>query len=369
MNTEIVNNLKTLQKYSNLLNPQKIKTLGFNSFTKIIKNKFILRDFASFLSLLLNEKKNLNIITRKFMVSFVIISFPQYVFGNEVKDIDDLRLKNLAIELTNIFNLHLNNDENSEKDINLIKDSYLKFSIFFDKWKKKDVIKTVLPFANSYSQLKETLLGIEATGTEVTGSEATDDIKLWREEIKNQQNKILQQVKKIDGQNAVNFVKNYEPPKIILDDKIYKQISKTVKKAYWDKFKEDLDSGDFSLVISLLKDIREMIFSLISNRQDLQEQFKNKLDYELIEQMINHNAMKVEDIYNIAIALIDYLKMLQAPIDDRDTEEWCNSITELFYKETITYGEILPAFFCGIFDRLEKIKERLINFYKEIKNA
>ena len=38
MNTEVTNNLKTLKKYSNLLNPQKIKTLGFDSFTKIIRN-------------------------------------------------------------------------------------------------------------------------------------------------------------------------------------------------------------------------------------------------------------------------------------------------------------------------------------------
>ena len=363
MNTEVINNLKILKKYSNLLNPQKIKTLGFDRFTKIIKNKFILRDFASFLSPLLNvnEKKKLNITTRKFMTSFVIISFPQYIFSNQVKDVDDLTLINLAIELTNFFNLHLNKDEINEKDLYSIKLTYIKFSSFFDKWKKKDVIKIVLPFANSYSQLKQTLVDIEASATG-----ETEDIKQWRQEIEKQQEKILQQVKKIGGENAENFVKNYEPPKIVLDDKIYKQISQTVKKAYWDKFKEDLDSGDFSLVISLLKDIREIIFSLISNRQDLQEQFKNKLDYELIEQMINHNAIKVEDVYNIAIALIDYLKMLQASIDDRDTEEWCNSITELFYKETITYGEILPAFFCGIFDRLEKIKERLIEFYKKI---
>ena len=363
MNTKVINNLKILQKYSNLLNPQKIKILGFDSFTKIIRNKFILRDFASFLSPLLNinEKKKLNISTRKFMTSFVIISFPEYIFSNQVKDADDLTLKNLAIELTDIFNLNLNKDNPDEKELDLIKITYTKFSSFFDKWKKKDVVKTILPFANSYSQLNETLVDIEASGTE-----ETDDIRLWREEIKKQQDKILQQVKRIDGENAVNFVKNYQPPKIKLDDKIYKQITQTVKRAYWDKFKEDLDSGDFSLVISLLKDVRKIIFSLIPNRSDLQEQFNNKLDYELIEQMINHNAMKVEDVYNISIALIEYVKMLQAPIDDKDTEEWCNSITDLFYKETITYGEILPAFFSGVFERLEKIKERLIEFYKDI---
>ena len=61
--------------------------------------------------------------------------------------------------------------------------------------------------------------------------------------------------------------------------------------------------------------------------------------------------------------LIDYLKMLQAPIDDRDTQEWCDEITNLFYTENITYADILPTFFSGMFQRLEKIKQQVYDFY------
>jgi hypothetical protein len=191
----------------------------------------------------------------------------------------------------------------------------------------------------------------------------TDDIKIWKSEIEKQKNKILKHVRHIDGDDAVSFVKNYQPPKLMIDDKVYEQIEKTMKKAYWDRLKEDIENGDFSMVTSLLTDVRDMIFQLIPNRQDIREEFNGKCDLELVEQMITHKAMDVKTVYSIALMFIEYLKMLQAPIDDRDTQEWCDGITNLFYTENITYSDILPAFFSGMFQRLEKIKQQLYDFY------
>ena len=79
--------------------------------------------------------------------------------------------------------------------------------------------------------------------------------------------------------------------------------------------------------------------------------------------MITYKAMSVQTVYDICLTFINYLKMLQAPIDDKENEEWCESITKLFYTENIKYSEILPAFFSGIFERLEKIQKQLHEFY------
>ena len=355
----IIPELKNLKKYSNLLNKIKINELGFDSFTRIIRNKCILQDFRNFFSKLIisNETSKIKIITRKFMSSYVIMCFPEHVFTNMTKDVDDLKLKDLAIKLSMSFCEILGNQNINSKKLDEFRKNLNSYLSFFDKWKKKDLIKTLIPFANSYFQLNQTL-------DDMKKGEQTEATNIWIKELETQKQKILKQVKRIDGKDAVNFVENYKPPNIVIDDRLYKQIEITFKKAYWDKFKEDIEAGDFSLVSSLVKDVKSMIFNLIPNRKDLKEEFDQKIDIELLEQMILHKAIKLEDVYNIAMKLIEYIKMLQAPIDDCETEIWCNNIKELFYKDTILYSDILPTFFRGIFEKLEKIREKLIEFYK-----
>lgn len=359
--------LENLHKYKNLLNVDKIKKLGFDTFSKMIRNKNILNDFGEYFSNLfdLENKKKSNLLTRKFLTCYIVVCFPDFVFNNEIKDVNDLQFKNLSNKISTLFNNILNytnEDEdkvNSEIKIQEFKIELDNFIVFFDKWKKKDVIKVLLPFANSYYELNDTL----ALVTKNQQEPVTDDIKIWKSEIEKQKNKILKQVRQIDGDDAVSFVQNYKPPKLIIDDQVYAQIEKTMKKAYWDKLKEDIENDDFSMITSLLTDVRDMIFQLIPNRADIREQFNSKFDLELVEQMITHKAMDVQTVYSIALMLIDYLKMLQAPIDDRDTQEWCDEITNLFYTENITYADILPTFFSGMFQRLEKIKQQVYDFY------
>ena len=359
--------LENLHKYENLLNVDKIRKLGFDSFSRFIRNKSILNDFGNFFSKLfdLENVRKSNLLVRKFLTCYVVVCFPDNVFNNEIKDVNDLQLKNLSNKISILFNNILNytNDDehkvNSDVKVQEFKIELDNFIVFFDKWKKRDVIKVLLPFANSYYELNDTLALITKNQQEPV----TDDIKIWRSEIEKQIKKILKHVKRIDGNDAVLFVKNHQPPKLMIDDKVYEQIEKTMKKAYWDKLKEDIENADFSMITSLLTDIRNMIFQLIPNRQDIREEFDGKFDLELVEQMITHKAMDVKTVYSIALMLIEYLKMLQAPIDDRDTQEWCDSITNLFYTETISYSDILPAFFSGMFQRLEKIKQQLYDFY------
>lgn len=359
--------LENLYKYKNLLNVDKIKKLGFDTFSRVIRNKSILNDFGKYFSNLfdLENVEESNLLVRKFLTCYIVVCFPDFVFNNEIKDIDDLQLKNLSNKISILFNNILNytNDDehkvNSDVKMQEFKIELDNFIIFFDRWKKKDVIKVLLPFANSYYELNDTL----ALVTKNQQEPVTDDIKIWKSEIEKQKNKILKHVKNIDGDDAVTFVKNYQPPKLIIDDKVYEQIERTMKKAYWDKLKEDIENDDFSMITSLLTDVRTMIFQLIPNRQDIREEFNDKFDLELVEQMITHKAMDVKTVYSIALTLIEYLKTLQAPIDDRDTQEWCDSITNLFYTENISYADILPAFFSGMFQRLEKIKQQLHDFY------
>jgi hypothetical protein len=359
--------LENLHKYKNLLNVDNIRKLGFDTFSKMIRNKAILNDFGKFFSKLfdLESIKKSNLLVRKFLTCYIVVCFPDFVFNNEIKDVDDLQFKNLSNKISILFNNILNytNDDehkvNSDVKVQEFKIELDNFIVFFNKWKKKDVIKVLLPFANSYYELNDTL----ALVTQNQQEPVTDDIKIWKSEIEKQKNKILQHVRRIDGDDAVSFVQNYQPPKLMIDDKVYEQIEKTMKKAYWDKLKEDIENEDFSMITSLLIDVRDMIFQLIPNRQDIREEFNGKCDLELVEQMITQKAMDVKTVYSIALMFIEYLKMLQAPIDDKDTQEWCDGITNLFYTENITYGDILPAFFSGMFQRLEKIKQQLYDFY------
>ena len=154
----IIPELKNLKKYSNLLNKTNINELGFDSFTRFIRNKCILQDFRKFFSKLIisNETSKLKILTRKFMSCYVIICFPDEVFTNITKDVDDLKLKDLAIKLSMSFCEILGNQNINSKKLDEFRKNLNSYLSFFDKWKKKDLIKTLIPFANSYFQLNQT---------------------------------------------------------------------------------------------------------------------------------------------------------------------------------------------------------------------
>ena len=60
--------LETLHKYKNLLDVDNIRKLGFDSFSRIIRNKSILNDFGEFFSKLFDLEKirKSNLLVRKF---------------------------------------------------------------------------------------------------------------------------------------------------------------------------------------------------------------------------------------------------------------------------------------------------------------
>ena len=143
--------LENLHKYKNLLNVDKIRKLGFDSFSRFIRNKSILNDFRECFSKLfdLENIRESNLLVRKFLTCYIVVCFPDYVFNNEIKDVDDLQLKNLSNKISILFNNILNytNDDehkvNSDVKVQEFKIELDNFIVFFDKWKKKDVIKVL----------------------------------------------------------------------------------------------------------------------------------------------------------------------------------------------------------------------------------
>ena len=94
--------LENLHKYKNLLNVDKIKKLGFDTFSKMIRNKNILNDFGEYFSNLfgLENKKKSNLLARKFLTCYIVVCFPDFVFNNEIKDVNDLQFKNLSNKIS-----------------------------------------------------------------------------------------------------------------------------------------------------------------------------------------------------------------------------------------------------------------------------
>ena len=272
------------------------------------------------------------------MSSYVICCFPKIVLINVPLSSKDLELKNLSLILIKNYEEIIKNEIFDLDNLSMFYKQFTNYITFFIEWKNQDYIKQILPFVNSYHQLEETKKLVEKEKMNTNANMA--NIEYFISKIIEQQKKLINHVQNIAGIKGLEFLHIYKPPNITVDEKIYKEIEKTVKRAYWDKFQEDLSKNDYKLIPMLLYDVKQRIFKLIPSRHDLHLKINEEIDIHLIEQMINNDAMTGDSVYNITKVLCNYIEMFQAPVDDKNFKEWMDNFNNLFIKPDVTYSEL-----------------------------
>ncbi|WAR09029.1 T11L1-like protein [Mya arenaria] len=112
-----------------------------------------------------------------------------------------------------------------------------------------------------------------------------------------------------------NFeIKKVEPPKNSLEG----QVKEIIHKAFWDAFEAKIseDPPDFSHTVVLIKEVKEMLMSLLLPQHNrIKAQVEEVLDTDLIQQKLDNDAF---DIYYYADYVINLMAKLCAPArDDR----------------------------------------------------
>jgi hypothetical protein len=85
--------------------------------------------------------------------------------------------------------------------------------------------------------------------------------------------------------------------------------------------KESLTSEDVDWIMRLCEELKLRLNNLIPKRKDLHAELNAALDSQLLKQMLEHSAFDNEDFQKMVHVIYSRLKMLCAPVQDRNVRE------------------------------------------------
>lgn len=153
----------------------------------------------------------------------------------------------------------------------------------------------------------------------------------------------------------------------LLEDEIEtldQRILNAMRMAFWDKLQDELKDKEYLSLLQLLEDIKERICDLVPNRPDIHQDLYEHIDTRLLQQMLEHDAVNDNYIFNLIQFIIDTLKNFDCLEDEPYYEIWRESINKRLTAPDYPIYVLLPIFFRETFHRLNKI-EHMINKFKQ----
>ena len=93
-------------------------------------------------------------------------------------------------------------------------------------------------------------------------------------------------------------------------DELQTVIIEKLRLAFWDKMQDEIKEKNYEGLLAVLNEVKERICNLIPNRKDLHKNISDTIDVKLIEQMLKHDAIDNNYIFNIIQFIITQLKAL-----------------------------------------------------------
>ena len=151
-----------------------------------------------------------------------------------------------------------------------------------------------------------------------------------------------------------------------MDSVLEKQIEETMKKAFWDLIKSDLDKEpqSFDHLIKLIIEIKERMKMFTPRRTNLHKEFDEVLDDEFLKHLFTEKSLDPNHFFRLIQFLITKVKMYAAPYLDKDIIEWEQTTLEKM-KQTIVYKDFLPFFFENLYKFIEIIENDIKTFYSK----
>ena len=136
---------------------------------------------------------------------------------------------------------------------------------------------------------------------------------------------------------------------------MYNQIEENFKKAFWNKFENDINEFGFITVIPILKEIKEYLINLNSSKRIIDD-INEKIDLELIEQMIKNDSFTIDSIRSLGVFIIDKVKYIGSISDDKEMDNWKIEINN---KNITNLGLFLKDFFSEILNKIFSIMKEI----------
>lgn len=354
------------QTFTNYKLYEQFPTLSFSQAIHIMIDKSIIESAQNFIDSL---KRLINfsgeVITAKtFLSSYLIANFKSEVVSiGEQVEIEKF-IYDEGVQLVE------DTQELNVKDKRLILEYISKLNKFkntFNNWKSKDLESQLQIYSDMYHNYRHKIEEVhQSLNRDNTLSENTT-INTKQEYLENlvmMKDKIYGQLEKLVGkEKAVNTVGRFKRVDRNYEESVYNAVKKTMRKVFWDKFKEDIESDppNYSQVKSIVADIRGFLHKIYHNHEDKKKYVDEYLDENFISQLVNNNVLPPEKVLGLCKFCLDRLKELDAAAFDivvRNFYQQIDSIIINGIKLNIElYRETLINCLSYLLERLESLSE------------
>lgn len=323
---------------------------------KLLQNKVIIQNTTHLLETLMNfstlyidtdKKFNTNI----FLTCFIVTKYPEEILNNHPISKTIYQLANKIIEILY--------SKNNSKPIFLLKlwKNILSYIDNFNKWKKEDTNYIIKELIYTYLELEAVSNDINNTTNENYSENYSENTQFILDQIKQQQNDLKNKILKFGSNNGLEMLeKHLENHK-----NMYHTMREIMEKTYWETFEKDLSNKNYKPIISILQDISNIIINLIPNRTELHVQITENIDIQLLEQMIDNDAIDGKYIHKLVKYIIGWCINLDSSDNDTYYQEF-NQQIEQFFEKGFEYHEFFPWFFQSILIKLDSITVRVSKF-------
>lgn len=356
--TEFVNNYSS---FRNMLPKNHTPTVNFDTYINLIKLQNYEQKSEQFLKLLKIDK----IKTRDLVSIIILTNYSEIVADNP--DIDNKTIVDKCKQFFDTLEDKLSSDKIDEilendinyinKMVNTIKTDFNQLCDIYVDWKQQDLDRKLQEFINGYYELEQMYLNLSIykEDQEIAPSIA---------KIRKQQQQIKTYIKRTGGDYGLKLLNSKSPVYINMEQ--FKQVA---TKAFWDTFQEKLeqDPPDYSRLVILLKEVKQLFVTIIPHRHDIHRQIDEGIDIDLLMQMLNNQSFDFVHIHKLMTYIVSLIQQFQSAGQDETTQKWWDSINEMNKPEN-TYGKLITEFFKGVFERIEKIQQEMNEFKQQFKS-
>lgn len=141
-------------------------------------------------------------------------------------------------------------------------------------------------------------------------------------------------------------------------------IEMNMKKTYWDNVYTNILKGNFSILLNILLEMKQMIKDLIPNRKDIHKDLDEYIDIPFIKQKLHHNVFDTNEFVNLFCYYIHWVLKLGSPDDDNKMNSLKEKVIELSEEKGHMY--ILPYAYDTLHTQLVKINRDSIKYRQKV---
>ena len=315
---------------------QKIKENDFYKSTQFIMNKElinIVRELLVSLKTILNI--DIMIIPKIVLSSYLITYFSKDVLSTHLSEKEDFIFNKSKEFVYFIDNLDVDKMDNDmlilfSKKINT-------YQFIFNNWKKNDLESQINIYCEIYHDYKHKTIELEKKNDPL--------LNTYIHELYTLMGETKTKIEKLVGNDKVeDTIYNYTYMDKTFDDNIYKIVKEKLKKAFWNNFKEQIESipPNYIIFSGLNKTILEYLNTIYNNNEN--EKFNEIKDFFIqIEEKLSSNLFSEYDVLEYTIFIVNKVQKLDSighdhiynyyinELDNMNEDNFINTIVKILH--------------------------------------